>query len=148
MTQIALQPVDLVHNGEVESGPSRIDRLYRRLARPIAIVRNVPHIGTWVGVFLAAAGAVLLAIAWGRTAGLTNVALQVPYIVSAGFTGLGLIATGLTVVNISAKQADARERTRQVSELRELLSELRSVVEDGNGPSTAGRRSQSTEDAS
>lgn len=130
MTQIALQAVDLVQNGEVDSGPSRSGRLARRIIRPVELLRNVPNLGTWAGVLLAAIGAVLLAIAWGRTAGLTNVALQIPYVVSAGFTGLGLIAAGLTVVNIGAKQADARERTRQVTELRELLAELRATVQD------------------
>ncbi len=129
MTQIALQPVDLVQNDEVETDPSRLDRITRRLVRPVELLRAVPHLGTWLGVLVAAAGAVLLAVAWGQTAGLSNVALQVPYVVSAGFTGLGLVAVGLTVVNISAKRADARERTRQTTELRALLAELRRTIE-------------------
>src|SRR4051812_8761801 len=137
MTQFALQALDLgqnepelVQNDLVETSRSRTGAVGRRVSRIVTTVRNIPDLGTWVGVILAAAGAVLLVIAWGRTAGLTNVGLQIPYVVSAGFTGLGLIATGLTVVNISAKQADARERSRQVSELRELLAELRSTIED------------------
>lgn len=138
MTQIALQTVDLVQNGDVASGPSRTDRLTRRISRPVSLLRNVPHLGTWTGVLLAAIGAGLLALAWGRTAGLTNVALQIPYVVSAGFTGLGLVAVGLTVVNVSAKQADARERTRQTAELRGLLSELRRVVEGDHGHGVEG----------
>ena len=127
MTQITLQGFDLV-TGEVHDEPSRFDAVSRRVSRPLQSLRAVPHLGTWVGIILAAAGGVLLAIAWGRTAGLTNVGLQIPYVISAGFTGLGLIATGLTVVNITAKQEDSRERVRQVAELRELLSELRAVV--------------------
>lgn len=133
MTHIALEGVDLVQTGPVhgaDEGPSRLDDLTRRLSRPAQSLRAVPHLGTWLGVALAVVGLVLLAIAWGKTAGLTNVALQVPYVVSAGFTGLGLVAVGLTVVNISAKQEDARERSRQVGELRELLAELRRTVED------------------
>jgi hypothetical protein len=131
VTQIALQSVDLVQNGDVASGPSRTDRLNRWITRPVAVLRNVPHLGTWTGVLLAAVGAALLALAWGKTAGLTNVALQIPYVLSAGFTGLGLVAVGLTVINVSAKRADARERTRQVAELRELMAELRRTVEGG-----------------
>ena len=129
MTQIALQALDLGQDGSVESRPSRIGAVSRRAGRVVTRIRNIPNLGTWIGVLLAAAGAVLLVVAWGRTAGLTNVGLQIPYVVSAGFTGLGLIATGLTVINISAKQADARERSRQVSELRELLAELRNTIE-------------------
>ena len=136
MTQIVLEtlePVDhsdLVQSDDVHTGPSRADKFSGGVAKRIAALRNVPNIGTYVGVLLVAAGAIMLAIAWGKVAGLTNVGLQVPYIVSAGFTGLGLIAGGLTVVNIAAKLDDARVRTRQVTELRELLGELRRVVED------------------
>lgn len=132
MTQIALESTmvaDLVQNGDVESGPSRTSKLTGRITKTVNQVRSIQYIGTYSGVLLLAAGAILLAVAWGKVAGLTNVALQLPYVVSAGFTGLGLVAAGLTVVNICAKQADARERTRQVTELRALLTELRNVVE-------------------
>jgi hypothetical protein len=128
VTILTLKHVDLVQNDVVESEAPRAGRVTRRLTRLVALVRNIPHLGTWTGVLLSASGLLLVVVAWGRTAGLTNVALQVPYVVSAGFTGLGLVAVGLTVVNISAKQADAKERTRQVAELRDLLTELRQVV--------------------
>jgi hypothetical protein len=130
VTQIAIHALDRVQDDAVQSSPTRFGALTRRIGRIVARIRNIPNLGTWIGVLLATAGAVLLVVAWGKTAGLTNVALQVPYVVSAGFTGLGLIATGLTVINISAKQADARERTRQVTELRELLTELRATIQD------------------
>ena len=128
MTQSVLEPVDLVQQGDLHTGPSRGSRVTARFAKPIAQLRGVPHIGTYAGIGLVALGAVLLVIAWGRVAGKAEVALQVPYVVSAGFIGLGLIAAGLTVVNINAKLADARERSRQISELRDLLSELHRAV--------------------
>jgi hypothetical protein len=99
------------------------------LSKPAAALAALPNVWTYAGVLLAAVGAILVAIAWGKVAGLTNVALQIPFVISAGFTGLGVVATGLTVVNIAAKQADARERSRQVSELRDLLVDLRRTVE-------------------
>ena len=98
-------------------------------ARTIQSLSAVPHLGTWIGVVLVTAGAVLLFVGWGKTAALDNVALQMPYVISAGFTGLGLIAVGLTVVNIAAKRDDARERTRQAAELAVLLAELRRAIE-------------------
>lgn len=128
MTLISLDAGDLLHNGEVET--PWYDGLYRRLSRPVQALRGVPHLGTWVGLLVAAIGAVLLVVAWARTAALTDVGLQVPYVVSAGFTGLGLVVVGMTVVSISAKAEDARERTRQLTELRELLAQLRTSVED------------------
>jgi hypothetical protein len=90
----------------------------------------IPNLATFAGVGVSIVGLVLLVVAWGKVAGLTNVALQIPYVISAGFTGLALVVIGLTVVNVSVKRTDALERTRQLTELRLLLSELRSTVEE------------------
>jgi hypothetical protein len=103
--------------------------LMSRLNRPIAALRNVRDLGTWVGVLVAAVGLVLIAVAWGKVAGLTVVGLQMPYLVSAGFTGLGLVVVGLAITNISAKRADAAERSRQLRELREVLADLRAELD-------------------
>jgi hypothetical protein len=130
MTEIALQGIELLESSEPARGPSRARALTARLTRPFRGLREVPHVDTWAGVLLTAGGAVLLVIAWGKTAGLSYVPLQIPYVVSAGFTGLGLVAVGLTVVSISAKRADARIRTEQLAELRDLLAELRRAVEE------------------
>lgn len=132
MTQLALQGEDLLHTGGIDmtdGEPSRFAHLTSRITRPVQSLRAVPHVGTWSGVLLCSVGLVLLVVAWGRTAALTNVGLQIPYVVSAGFTGLGLVVVGVTVVSYSAKRADSLERSRQLEELRELLSELRSAVE-------------------
>lgn len=93
-------------------------------------LRAVPHIGTYTGLAFAVAGLGLIAFAWGRTAGLADVGLQMPYVLSAAFPGLGLVIAGLTVVNLSAKRADARERSRQLAELRDLVAELRQLDEE------------------
>jgi hypothetical protein len=130
MTEIALQGVELVESSELSRGSSRTRALTARLSRPVRALREVPHIDTWTGVLLTAVGVVLLVVAWGRTAGLAYVPLQIPYVISAGFTGLGLVAVGLTVVSISAKRADARTRSEQLTELRDLIAELRRAVED------------------
>lgn len=129
MTEVAVDPY-LTSEVISSDREPRENALVARLRRPVAALRGVPHLGTWAGVALAAVGLVLVAIAWGRTAGLTNVGLQVPYVVSAGFTGLGLVVVGMTLVSISAKHADAAERTRQLRELRDVLVELRAAVEE------------------
>ena len=64
-------------------------------------------------------------------AALLDVSLQLPYIVSGGFTALALILVGLMVINIATKRQDAAERSRQLTELRELLAEMRSIMADG-----------------
>lgn len=128
MTQLVTEPYfessDVVGR-DVPAPPM----LLRRLARPFAALRAIPHAATWVGVAVSASGLVLIAIAWGRTAGLTNVGLQTPYVISAGFTGIGLVVVGLTLVSVSAKRADADERSRQLRELREVLADLRQQLE-------------------
>ena len=130
MTQLVAEP--FLESGEVigtDVPPPPM--LITRLSRPLVALRGVPNLGVWAGVVVATAGLVLIAIAWGRTAGLTQVGLQTPYVVSAGFTGLGLVVVGLTLVSITVKRADAAERTRQLRELREVLADLRQQVEEG-----------------
>jgi hypothetical protein len=126
MTQVAL---DLLHTGRVTSSSSAPGRL-GGITRRISALRAIPHLLTWTGIGVSTVGLVLLVVAWGKTAGLTNVALQVPYLVSAGFTGVALVIVGMTVVNIDAKRPDSAERTRQLTELRGLLAELRATVEE------------------
>ena len=113
-----------------ERPPGRVESGLRRLGRPVVALRAVDHVGTYVGVLLTLLGVVLLLVAWGKTAGLTNVALQVPFLVSAGCTGLALVAVGLTVVNVAAKAEDSRKRREQTAELQAILAELRRVVQE------------------
>lgn len=129
MTQVAL---DVLQTGAVaeesaSTEPGRLTGFTRRLSA----LRATPHLATYVGIAVAAVGLGLLVLAWGRTAGIaSNVALQVPYVISAGFTGVALVVVGLTVVNLDAKRSDALERRRQLTELRGLLAELRTAVEE------------------
>ena len=82
----------------------------------------------WIGVVVAAVGFVMLAYAWGRVAGETEVYLQMPYVVSAALAGLGVIMVGLTVVNIASRQQDAAARDRQVEEMLAAIDELREAL--------------------
>ena len=82
----------------------------------------------WIGVVVAAVGFVMLAYAWGRVAGETELYLQMPYVVSAALAGLGVIMVGLTVVNIASRQQDAAARDRQVEEMLAAIDELREAL--------------------
>ena len=135
MTQVVLEgPFEELSPEVLPSGPADAEESRRGrlsgLSRQFAALRALPNLVTWIGVGLVTVGVVLLVVAWGRTAGLTNVGLQVPYLVSAGFTGVALVLVGLTVINIDAKRRDAAVRNAQLAELRGLLSELRTVVEE------------------
>ena len=85
--------------------------------------------GVWLGLLLTAGGFGLLAYTWSQTAALVDVALQVPFLVSGGLVGLGLILVGLLVINLAAKKRDALDRQRQLDEVREALVRLRAAIE-------------------
>lgn len=97
--------------------------------KPFKSLRAVSHLDVWVGVLLMTTGVALLFVAWAKTASRTNVAFQVPYVISAGFSGLGFVVLGLTALNLAAKREQTRERNRQAVELRALLVDLRGAVE-------------------
>ena len=103
----------------------------RQLRLPVmAALRPLSPTPTYIGIGVAALGFVLLAIAWGGVAGEDNVAFQMPYLISGGLVGLGLIMVGLTIVNVAAKRRDAVLREQQIQLLAAALRDLRG--EDGS----------------
>ena len=99
----------------------------RRLRPPTWLRAGSPAL-TYIGIGVAMIGFVLILVAWGQVAGETQVYLQVPYLVSAGLTGVGLVMVGLTIVNVAAKQRDAADRDRQIDQLVSILEELKSAL--------------------
>src|SRR4051812_38985928 len=118
------------YDGYAEAGPepyaepgraSRVPKLPALSPAPI-----------YAGIAIAAIGFALIAFAWSKVAGIAdNVALQMPYLVSGGLTGLGLVMVGVTVINVAAKRRDARLREQQTQLLADALHELRSALDDG-----------------
>jgi hypothetical protein len=102
----------------------------RRRPRRFSWLAPSSFVPTYVGLVVAAVGFGLLALTWARVAGRDNVAFQMPYVVSGGLTGIGLIMGGLILVNIAAKRQDAAERTRQMEQLREALDDLRVTLRE------------------
>lgn len=82
----------------------------------------------YAGLGVAGAGFALIAFAWGQVAGLESVALQIPYVVSGGLTGLGLVIVGATAVNIHVKRREAAERERQSAQLLEILRQVTTAL--------------------
>lgn len=76
------------------------------------------------GVLVAAGGFVLIAVTWGRVAALESVALQMPYVVSGGLTGLAMVIVGATAVNVHAKLREGMQREQQVQQLSAILTEI------------------------
>ena len=92
---------------------------------------------TYAGVVLAAVGFVLIGVAWSQIAALTNVALQMPYLVSAGITGLALVMVGLLLINLGAKRQDGAARQRQTEALTDAVTQLRAALERLDDPDGA-----------
>lgn len=82
---------------------------------------------TWVGVLVIGAGFALLGVTWGQVAAEAEVYRQIPYVISSGMVGIGLILVGLTVVNIVSRQRDAHDRQRQLQSLVAVIGGLRSA---------------------
>lgn len=133
-----------VPNPDDASSPADLEndrgrrRLRLSLRVPTWLKGNSPA-PTFIGVAVAIAGFVLIMVAWGEVAGETQVYLQMPYLVSAGLTGLALVMVGLTIVNVAAKQRDAVDRDRQIDQLVSILTELKATVAD-EGTSKGRRR--------
>jgi len=68
-------------------------------------------------------GFALLAYTWARVAGIGDVAFQLPYLVSGGLTGVGLVLVGLIVVSIGSRRREAAERCSPDGTPGRLISE-------------------------
>lgn len=97
---------------------------------------------TWIGIVVVAAGFGIIAYGWSRVAGLLSVPLQMPYMISAGFTGLGLVCLGIGIVAVQAKRQETAARQRHLDEIRDLVERLDRHVtgSQGFGPERDERR--------
>ena len=78
---------------------------------------------------LVVAGFALLALGWRGAAATLFVPFQVPYIVSGGLLGLGVLGGGLALLVVHLDRAEAAEERRQTAELqRQALRLLTTVV--------------------
>ena len=111
----------------IEGGPEREPR--SGLVERVPALRPLSPVPTYLGIAVAAIGFVLVLFAWGQSAGETNVALQIPYLISGGMVGLGLIMVGVTVVNVAAKRRDALLREQQTELLASALRELSAALD-------------------
>lgn len=100
-----------------------------RRSRLRAILDPASTIPTYAGVVIALVGFALIAIGWAKVAGLTEVWQQMPYLLSAGLPGLGLVMTGLVLINVSARRQDAASRARQTAMLAEALRDLQRTLD-------------------
>ena len=109
--------------------PAFVDGFRSRLASSPWLDRSSAA-PTWIGLAVVGIGFAVLAYGWGRVGGLASVALQLPYAISAGCGGLGLIVAGAAIVGIQAKRREAAAREEVVLELRRVVAELERLAKE------------------
>ena len=123
MTMVDAPPPVTVTGSAEDTAP-------RTLADRVPALQPLSPVPTYAGIAVAALGFVLIAIAWGAVAGETNVALQMPYLVSGGIAGLALVMVGLTIVSVAARRRDALLREQQTRLLADALRELGAALDE------------------
>lgn len=82
----------------------------------------------YVGLGVAALGFIVLGYAWSEAAGLDYVQGQVPYLISGGMTGIGLVVVGLSMLLLQVIRADAAARTRELAELTATVRQMATAL--------------------
>jgi hypothetical protein len=84
-------------------------------------------------------GCVLLAVGWGLAAGKSQVALQIPYLLSAALPGVGLVVVGVGLVVVGVRETEAKARRQQQQELAALITVLRDELAAKETPAPVAR---------
>lgn len=82
----------------------------------------------YVAVVAVVAGFALLFVAWSEVAAQSDVWRQMPFVLSAGFPGLGLIMTGLVTASVGVRRQEGARRQRQMAALTEALRSVEEQV--------------------
>lgn len=87
----------------------------------------------YLGILLVIGGFGMIAYTWGKVAGVLAVAIQMTYLVSGAFAGLGIVAVGIALMNFGAKRRDAAAREQRVRKLSSTLEALTAALTNGSG---------------
>lgn len=88
------------------------------------------------------AGFIVIGKAWDGAASINFAQGQIPYLLSGGFMGLGLIVTGATLLNLAIVRAEREISSKQFEEVTRLLGRnlnRLSVSTNGSGGSIKGQ---------
>jgi uncharacterized membrane protein len=104
-----------------------------------------PRVALYIGVLLVVAGLAAIAVGWWKSSRLDIEAGQIPYVISGGFGGLGLIVLGAGAIVMDVLQRSMWHVRRAVEDLRVTTPEPDEQPEEqtSNGPSRTSRRRRS-----
>ena len=80
------------------------------------------RLGRFLGLMFIAAGFVIFYFAWDGAASINFAQGQIPYLLSGGFLGLGLVITGATLLFLSTIRSERQLMTDRYDEMARLLS--------------------------
>ena len=92
------------------------------------------RLGRIVGLVFCVAGFVVLTIAWNGMASVACVDCQMPYLVSGGATGVGLILFGAALLVIASVRAERLNQDGRFEALARQLSLMGAAVETQGSP--------------
>lgn len=86
---------------------------------------------TWIALSLGLVGIgfVAMVFASSKIAEFSNVAEQLPYVVSGGLSGLVVVIIGVVILDVTVRRRDSQERCSQLATLTGRLAELRDRLE-------------------
>ena len=97
------------------------------------------RLGRFLGLLFIAAGFVCFYFAWDGAASINFAQGQIPYLLSGGFLGLGLVITGATLLFLSTIRSERQLMTDRYDEMVRLLSRNLSRLQfSTNGHSSSG----------
>jgi len=103
------------------------------VASPSQSDRQV-RLGRIVGLVFCVAGFVMITVAWNGSANLAYVDGQIPWVISGGLGGLGVIMFGASLLVISSNRAERLAQDHRFQELARQLSIMGAAVETQGSP--------------
>ncbi|MDP9068063.1 MAG: hypothetical protein M3N53_06930 [Actinomycetota bacterium] len=101
------------------------------------------RLGRLLGLVFMTAGFVVIGFAWEGSASINFVQGQMPYLLSGGFMGLGLIVTGATLLLLATVRSEREVTSKQFDEMLRLLGRnLNRLSISSNGAGAAGVNGQ------
>lgn len=100
------------------------------------------RLGRFLGLLFIAAGFVVFYFAWDGAASINFAQGQIPYLLSGGFLGLGLVVTGSTLLFLSTIRSERQLMTDRYDEMARLLSRNLSRLQFSTNGHSTGSSSQ------
>jgi hypothetical protein len=92
----------------------------------------------YLGLVIVVAGFAAIAFAWTQVAATLSVALQIPFLASGGFVGLGLVVVGAAIMSIGVKRRDNFARIRELQKLSATMESIEGAIAEPGKPSGDG----------